>query len=145
MGGRRGGGPGTGTPWARNHAVGQAGEDLAASYLQEQGMEVLERNWRCPAGELDLVLSDGEELVFCEVKTRRSAAFGMPLEAVTEAKAARLRRLGYAWLHEHDVWAPSFRIDLVGILLGATPDRAGMGQGSGQWSVADLQHWRGVA
>ncbi len=71
-------------------ATGGYGEASAAHYLVEQGMVVLDRNWRCSAGEIDLVLRDGSVLVFCEVKTRASAAFGAPLEAVTPAKLARL-------------------------------------------------------
>ena len=74
-------------------ATGGYGEAYAARYLTGIGMVVLDRNWRCELGELDLVLRDGRVLVFCEVKTRASAAFGSPLESVTPAKVARLRRL----------------------------------------------------
>jgi putative endonuclease len=59
---------------------------------------VLARNWRCREGEIDIVARDGDVLVVCEVKTRRDVAFGTPLEAVTPAKAARLRRLTARWL-----------------------------------------------
>jgi putative endonuclease len=84
-------------------------------------MVVLDRNWRCDLGELDLVLRDGGAVVFCEVKTRADARFGTPVEQVSHAKAARLRRLAARWLSEHDVRAEHVRIDLVGVLL----DRAG--------------------
>ena len=67
-------------------------------YLREQGMEVLDRNWRCEHGEVDVVARDGDCLVICEVKTRRSVGFGEPVEAVTVAKAKRLRRLAAAYL-----------------------------------------------
>jgi len=77
---------------------------------------VLDRNWRCPLGELDLVLRDGRTLVVCEVKTRSSTRYGSPLEAVTEQKAARLRRLAARWLAEHAVHPEDVRIDLVGVL-----------------------------
>jgi len=97
-------------------ALGAHGEAIAARHLVGRGMVVLDRNWRCPGGEIDLVLRDGPVLVICEVKTRRSTAYGAPLEAVTPVKAARLRRLGAAWLTAHDVRAPDVRIDLVGIL-----------------------------
>ena len=73
-------------------ALGAYGEALAARHLTEQGMVVLDRNWRCDLGEVDLVLRDGRVLVVCEVKTRSSLAYGTPIEAVTEQKAARLRR-----------------------------------------------------
>jgi putative endonuclease len=97
-------------------ALGAHGEAIAARHLVQRGMVVLDRNWRCPDGEIDLVLRDGAVLVVCEVKTRRSLAYGTPLEAVTAAKAARLRRLAACWLAAHDVRAHDVRIDLVGIV-----------------------------
>jgi putative endonuclease len=105
------------TTAAQRNAMGVYGEDLAARHLVADGMVVLDRNWRCPEGELDLVLRDGPVVVVCEVKTRRDAAFGSPLEAVTEAKLGRLRRLAARWLREHQVSATEVRIDLVGIDL----------------------------
>lgn len=101
----------------RNRSLGQFGERLAGRRLVEAGMTVIDRNWRCEAGELDLVLRDGEVLVVCEVKTRTSAAYGHPLEAVGAAKAQRLRRLAARWLEEHDVRPAGVRIDVVGVLL----------------------------
>lgn len=98
-------------------ATGGYGEASAARYLVEHGMVVLDRNWRCAIGELDLVLRDGSVLVFCEVKTRASAAFGAPLEAVTAEKVARLRRLATRWMKEHGVYADHVRLDLVGVRL----------------------------
>lgn len=97
-------------------ALGRYGESVAARHLGELGMVVLDRNWRCDAGEIDLVLRDGDVLVVCEVKTRTSVDFGTPHEAVTGAKLARLRRLGAAWLTQHDVHPREVRIDLVAIL-----------------------------
>ncbi len=104
-------------------ALGGYGETCAARYLVERGMAVLDRNWRCELGELDLVLRDGEVLVFCEVKTRATAAFGDPLEAVTPAKFARLRRLGARWMREHGVRCREVRIDLVGVRLDLPADQ----------------------
>ena len=72
-------------------AVGRYGEQVAVDYLVAQGMHLLDRNWRCTAGEIDAILRDGDALVFVEVKTRRSNAFGTPAEAVGWAKRARLR------------------------------------------------------
>ena len=100
----------------RNRALGRYGERLAERHLVGQGMVVLDRNWRCPDGELDLVLREGRVLVVCEVKTRSSLEFGTPHEAVTPAKLARLRRLAARWLSEHDVSLPEVRIDLVAVL-----------------------------
>ncbi len=97
-------------------ALGAYGEAVAARHLMDQGMILLDRNWRCELGEIDLVLRDGRVLVVCEVKTRRSTAFGSPLEGVTEQKAARNRRLAARWLTAHDIRPAEVRIDLVGIL-----------------------------
>jgi len=81
--------------------LGRYGEDLAAQHLAAQGMQVLERNWRCREGELDLVALDGRALVFVEVKTRSGVAFGEPAEAVGPVKARRIRGLACRWLLDH--------------------------------------------
>jgi putative endonuclease len=96
--------------------LGRYGEDLAVRYLRDLGMEVLDRNWRCEHGEVDVVARDGDCVVICEVKTRRSSGFGEPVEAVTFAKAMRLRRLAAAYLHAHRPGAGRVRIDVVGVL-----------------------------
>ncbi len=101
----------------RRLALGRYGERVAARHLTEQGMMVLDRNWRCDAGEIDLVLRDGDVLVVCEVKTRSSTAFGHPLEAVTEPKADRLRELAVRWMAAHGVRPEGVRIDLVAVLM----------------------------
>ena len=101
------------------NAVGAYGERLAARYLTESGMQILDRNWRCDQGEIDIVAMDGTCLVIIEVKTRRSLAFGSPVEAVTAAKAARLRRLARCWLTDHRSLVDTVadvRIDVVGVL-----------------------------
>ena len=105
------------TTAAQRQALGAYGEALAARHLVAQGMVLLDRNWRCAEGELDLVLRDGHDLVVCEVKTRRGVACGTPHEAITPAKLARLQELAVRWLHEHEVpHPPGIRIDLVAIL-----------------------------
>jgi putative endonuclease len=101
---------------AERNALGAYGEALAARHLVSQGMVLLDHNWRCSVGEIDLVLRDGETLVVCEVKTRRSTDFGDPLEAVTDVKVARLRRLAVAWLRERRIHPSDVRIDVVGVL-----------------------------
>ena len=114
-----------GDPGANHRTtLGAFGEAEAARHLVQGGMVLLDRNWRCELGELDLVLRDGRALVVCEVKTRSSDRFGSPLEGVTERKAARLRRLAARWLAEHDVRPDEVRIDLVGVLapVGARPE-----------------------
>ena len=112
-------------------ALGRYGEDVAARHLAEAGLVVLERNWRCQAGELDIVAREGDVLVVCEVKTRRSLAYGSPLEAVTPVKAARLRRLAARWLAERGFRPATVRFDVVGVLQ----------DGHGP---AQVQHVRGV-
>ncbi|EFQ83152.1 putative TIGR00252 family protein [Aeromicrobium marinum DSM 15272] len=103
--------------YARNQALGRYGEQVAATHLISIGMVVLDRNWTCRHGEIDLVARDGQTLVICEVKTRTSTRYGGPFEAVTGAKAARLRRLAAAWLQAHDVDPPSLRIDVVSVVV----------------------------
>jgi putative endonuclease len=109
---------GSGTA-AHKQLLGAYGEALAARHLVEAGMVLLDRNWRCPSGEIDLVLRDGHTLVFCEVKTRSSTAYGSPLESVGVKKAARLRRLAALWIQAHGVRVKDVRIDLVGVLQSA--------------------------
>ena len=77
----------------------------------------MDRNWRCAAGELDLVLRDGDDVVFCEVKARRGLHFGPPLSAVDESKYRRLRQLALLWVEERGLVRPAIRIDLVGVLV----------------------------
>lgn len=104
------------TTAASKQALGAYGEELAARHLTAQGMVILERNWRCPAGELDLVLRDGPVLVACEVKTRSSHGSGTPHEAVDDAKLARLQRLAWRWLEERGLRPTEVRVDLVAVL-----------------------------
>ncbi|RBY82194.1 YraN family protein [Blastococcus sp. TF02A-26] len=97
--------------------LGQRGERIAARYLTDRGLRLLDRNWRCREGELDIVARDGDAIVFCEVKTRREVGFGHPVEAVTSTKQRRLRLLAQRWLAAHDEHAPDLRFDVVGVLL----------------------------
>ncbi|RJK98266.1 YraN family protein [Vallicoccus soli] len=96
--------------------VGRYGERVAARHLVDAGLVVLERNWRCELGEIDIVAREGGVLVVCEVKTRSSGAYGPPAEAVTPAKAARLRRLAARWVHERGVHPQELRVDVVAVL-----------------------------
>lgn len=98
------------------NAVGKFGEDLAVKRLTESGLRILDRNWRCAEGEIDIVAADGGTLVICEVKTRSGLAFGDPAEAVIAAKAARLRRLAMRWLAAHDLGWTDLRFDVVTVL-----------------------------
>ena len=104
------------TTAATRKALGQYGETLAARHLVGQGMILLDRNWRCDEGEIDLVLRDGDVLVVCEVKTRSGLDCGTPHEAVDDAKLARLQRLAVRWRQAHDIRPVDVRIDLVAVL-----------------------------
>ena len=84
----------------QRRALGAAGEAAVAAWYTAAGYEVLDRNWRCREGELDLVVRRDQVIVFCEVKTRRNDAFGAPVEAVTAQKQRRLRTLAVRWLGE---------------------------------------------
>lgn len=116
----------------RRSELGAYGEALAARHLVDLGMVLLDRNWHCDQGEIDLVLRDRGVLVVCEVKTRSSTVYGSPLEAVSEQKAARLRRLAARWLSSHDIHPDEVRIDLVGVLVP-------------RGAPAEIDHVRGVA
>jgi putative endonuclease len=95
---------------------GQRGEELAARWYARNGFTIVARNWRCPIGEIDLILRRGHLLVVAEVKARKSDAFGVPALAVTPTKQQRLRRLAAAWLAEHRVGRRvSVRFDVVAI------------------------------
>ena len=101
--------------YARNKALGAFGERLAARFLQDAGMVILDRNWTSRFGEIDIVAQDGDSLVVCEVKTRTGTSHGTSSEAVTEHKAARLRTLAGAWRQSHVSAPPETRIDVVAI------------------------------
>lgn len=112
-------------------ALGRYGEDVAARHLTAAGLVVLERNWRCDIGEIDILARDGDSLVVCEVKTRHGAGFGHPAEAVTPIKAQRLRRLAARWIRERRVSPREVRFDVVAVI------RSGPG-------AAVVEHLRGV-
>ncbi len=100
----------------RNGALGAYGERVAEHHVREHGFVVLDRNWRCDDGEIDLVLRDGTALVVCEVKTRTSLDHGSPHEAITDVKLRRLQHLGRRWAETHHVSPPEIRVDLVAVL-----------------------------
>jgi putative endonuclease len=111
--------------------LGRDGEEAAVHYLEGCGFRILDRNWRCADGEIDIVAVERHWLVVCEVKTRSGTRYGTPLEAVGRAKVRRLRRLAAGWLNAHGVRFEQIRIDVVGLLY----------EGSGGFTI---EHIRGV-
>jgi putative endonuclease len=101
--------------------LGVRGEDLACAELERQGMQVLERNWRCRIGEIDIVAAEagdaGLTLVFCEVKCRSGLGFGHPLEAITFTKMQTLRQLAAIWMRQHRMKASMIRLDAIGVVM----------------------------
>jgi len=111
--------------------LGRAGEQLAAEYLERSGFRILDRNYRCAEGEIDIVAADGRVLVACEVKTRSGLGYGSPAEAVTGRKLRRLRRLAVRWVVANGVIFDELRVDVIGII----------GSPAGAY---DIEHLRGV-
>lgn len=101
---------------ARN-GLGRTGERLAAEALARRGYRILERNFRCCYGEIDLIAEDGHELVFVEVKTRRGTAFGLPEEAVTPRKQRKLLEIATYYLDLHACSDRVWRVDVVAVQL----------------------------
>ncbi|MBN1642517.1 MAG: YraN family protein [Anaerolineae bacterium] len=98
----------------RRQALGRWGEDRAARYLVAAGCDVIATNWRCPAGEVDLIVRDGETLAFVEVRTRRGTAYGTPEESVTALKLAHMIDVAQTYVQERD-WEGPWRLDVVAI------------------------------
>lgn len=107
----------------RNRELGMRGEEAAARYLYRHGYDILARNWKCHAGEADIIARDSHALIFVEVKTRMDSHKGFPEEAVTAAKRAKYEKIALAFVADYDVVDLSVRFDVVSIMVVA-PDRA---------------------
>ena len=116
--------------WTRAE-IGALGERLAVQHLQSLGLRVLEQNWRCRYGELDVIAVDRSTVVFVEVKTRTSDAFGGVAQAVSPAKVRRLRRLAGLWLAQQQRSWAGVRIDVIGVRIGRS-------------RVPELAHLKGI-
>lgn len=103
---------------ARRRALGVAGEDAACAWYEQAGFRVVARNWRCRQGELDLIAIRDGLVVFCEVKTRSSTAYGAPAAAVTPTKQRRIRHLAMRWLDEQERRFPELRFDVAAVFHG---------------------------
>lgn len=102
----------------RRKQTGQRGEDIAASYFTRRGFHILDRNWRCAVGELDIVMEQGDTLIFVEVRTRRGRRYGTAEESITPAKQARLIELAQSYLQHVQPAHPNWRIDVAAVQLG---------------------------
>ena len=103
----------------RRHILGKYGESVAADYLKRQGYEIIERNWHCRAGEIDLIARDQDSWVFVEVKTRSSASSLSGLEAVDEFKLQKLRKAIGQWCVSRQVASNKLRLDVVSVFVNA--------------------------
>ena len=102
----------------QRRVLGARGEDRVAAWYRSRGYAIVERNWRCRDGEIDLIARRGSTVVVCEVKTRSSLAFGSPAEAVGPAKQRRLRRLAGRYLRGSPQRARHIRFDVASVLPG---------------------------
>ena len=106
-----------------NQKIGKWGEQAAAEYIQNKGYSILGKNIRTPHGEIDIIAKDGETLVFCEVKSRRSDEFGDPEYAIPPRKQQQIRKIARGYLFEHEIKEQDCRFDVVAIRMrGNTPE-----------------------
>jgi putative endonuclease len=98
----------------RRQKLGKWGEGQARRYLEAQGCPLVAANWRCSAGEVDLVVRDGDWLAFVEVRTRRGDTYGTPEESITATKLARMAAVAETYVYETE-WEGDWRLDVVAI------------------------------
>ncbi len=111
------------------YGLGLKGEQIAKKYLLKKGFKILETNYQCRFGELDLIAKDKSSLVFCEVKTRSKGMIAPPQESVTPAKQRKMIKTAQFWLMEHPV-----DLDLRFDVLAVSPDSLG------RWTVEHLEN-----
>ncbi|KAB8197074.1 YraN family protein [Nonomuraea phyllanthi] len=99
----------------QDQELGRQGEEVAVTYLEAKGMKIIDRNWRCRHGEIDIIAEDGPSLVVVEVKTRSGRSHGTALESVSRAKLARLRMLAAKWLATQPRTYESVRVDVIAL------------------------------
>jgi len=105
----------------KRQTLGRKGEELARRFLEKNGFVVLEQNYRTRSGEIDLIVWDGETLVFVEVKTRSSRQYGHPFEAVTARKRAQLTKVAQEYLSRNSLYDQPARFDVVSVLANGKP------------------------
>lgn len=97
--------------------LGQKGEDIAAAYLEENGIRLLERNYHFMKAEIDIIAYNGRQIIFVEVKTRTKTYFGNPEEAVTQKKKESMYQAAEAWLYERKMDGAPVRFDIISVIL----------------------------
>lgn len=107
----------TEAPLDDNKSIGERGENIAVAYLKGERMTIIERNFRCKSGEVDIVAREGKTFVFVEVKTRRTLSFGSPQLAVTSFKQRQISKAALTWLAKKKLNDVSARFDVIAILL----------------------------
>lgn len=100
-----------------NHSLGDQGESIAATFLQGAGFSIVERNFRCVCGELDIIARDGRAIVFVEVKCRNNKIYGPPQLAVTPFKQRQISKAALVWLSKRRLYDAEARFDVVAIVL----------------------------
>jgi putative endonuclease len=100
-----------------NAGTGAKGEELAAAFLLRNGLQIIERNFRCKGGEVDIVAKDGNTFVFVEVKTRKTLAYGVPQQAVTPFKQRQISKAALTWLARKQLSDVPARFDVIAIIL----------------------------
>jgi len=101
----------------KNKQLGERGEEVACRYLEGKGARIIERNWKCRAGEADIIMRDCGDLVFVEVKVRKSDAAGLPEDAVTLKKRQRYERIALQYLFSHDLPSARVRFDVIAMAI----------------------------
>jgi putative endonuclease len=104
-------------PAMDNKGLGKRGEEIAAAYLKGQNFTIVERNFLCKAGEVDIIAREGKTLVFVEVKTRRNLSFGPPQMALTPFKQRQISKAALTWLAKKKLFGASARFDVIAIIL----------------------------
>lgn len=102
---------------AQKQILGKYGEDLAAQYLNDRGYQIVDRNWRCALGEIDIIAMHRGRYIFVEVKTRSGTGFGHPFEAITTSKVSRMRRLVSQWCIANEKAGVTVRLDAIAVLI----------------------------
>jgi putative endonuclease len=106
-----------------NKDIGRLGEDIAEDYLKDYGYEIIEKNFMCKIGELDIIARDNSHIVFIEVKTRNGTHFGMPSEAVTASKQFKIYKTAQFYIMRKKLYKLNFRFDVVEVILNATNNK----------------------